>query len=228
MKTFTCTEYLVASTPPLVSEQTLVGLNKKVSYHFALPSSSGKSLHNSSATLGSISWPSRPIFTCLPSFQGLYRCNVEVNGNSFLHIQSTLNTPPKALAERPGGNTWKVYNYRYALSSLSSWSIYQESIYNKNSNSLETWTQLIHHEINYKFYILAHYFVIRIIFRSHIPKKLYRHLFAIPYWVSRSQQTFPILSRKISAARYATPYMPDWDLPRFVAACSIHPWLWIT
>lgn len=70
-----------------------------------LPSSSGNNLHNSSATRGSISWPSLPILTCLPSFQGLYKCNVAVNGNSFLHIQSTLNTPPNAFADKPGGKT---------------------------------------------------------------------------------------------------------------------------
>merc|ERR1719193_1451049 len=36
--------------------------------------SSGKSRQSSSATLGSISCPSLPILTGLPSFQGLYRC----------------------------------------------------------------------------------------------------------------------------------------------------------
>lgn len=70
-----------------------------------VPSSSGNNRQSSSATRGSISWPSLPIFTCLPSFQGLYRCKVDAKGSSFLQIQSTLKTPPSALADNPGGNT---------------------------------------------------------------------------------------------------------------------------
>ena len=89
---------------------------------------SGKSRQSSSATLGSISWkyrpqerwnrhsisstcPSLPILTGLPSFQGLYRCWTFWKLRSPLQIQSRWNTPPRALADKPGGrsqDTWIV------------------------------------------------------------------------------------------------------------------------
>ena len=88
---------------------------------------SGKSRQSSSATLGSISWkyrpqegwnthsisstcPSLPILTGLPSFQGLYRCWTFWKLRSPLQIQSRWKTPPRALADKPGGrsqDTWK-------------------------------------------------------------------------------------------------------------------------
>ena len=88
---------------------------------------SGNNRQSSSATLGSISWktkhekhktaksflrtcPSRPILTGLPSFQGLYRCWTFWKLRSPLQIQSRWKTPPRALADKPGGRsheTWK-------------------------------------------------------------------------------------------------------------------------
>ena len=55
--------------------------------------------------------PSLPILTGLPSFQGLYRCCTFWKLRSPLQIQSRWKTPPRALADKPGGSsqeTWKV------------------------------------------------------------------------------------------------------------------------
>lgn len=71
----------------------------------SIDSSSSNMRHSSAPTFGSISWPSRPIFTGLPSFHGLNKWPVAVNESSFLHTQSTSMTPPSALADIPGGNT---------------------------------------------------------------------------------------------------------------------------
>ena len=111
---------------------------------------SGKSRQSSSATLGSISWkyrpqerwnthsisstcPSLPILTGLPSFQGLYRCWTFWKLRSPLQIQSRWNTPPRALADKPGGrsqDTWIVKGE-------AMWNLYSTQIWRKKlwSNS---------------------------------------------------------------------------------------------